>query len=133
MTNQGQTPGTPVANPQAALPGSEIIRQGIENLKAHNEQANSELTEILANMRSQLGASFAALPQLQPQGQPDDLQVRRLLLHNSQWASEVITAAALKAEFKEQIGELARAILVEAGMYPATTSPTDDYDGDAAE
>lgn len=130
MTNQGQTPGPPVANPQAALPGSEIIQQGIENLKAHNERANSELTEILASMRAQLGASFAVLPQLPPQGQPDDLQVQRLLLHNSQWASEVIMAAALKAEFKEQVGKMARAILVAEGIYPATSPPIDDGDAD---
>lgn len=130
MTNSGQTPDPPVANPQAALPGAEIIQQGIENLKAHNEQANSELTDILARMRSQLGAFFTALPQLQPQGQPDDLQVRRIVLQSSQWASEVIMAAALKEEFKEQVGGLARAILVDAGMYPTVPQPIDDVDAD---
>lgn len=126
MTNSEQPTALPEANPQAVAPGSEIIRQGIENLKTHNDRANSELTDILANMRSKLGSSFGEFPQLPQQGQPDDLQSQRILLQGSQWASEVIMAAALKEEFKEQVGKLARAVLVEEGMYPAAPEPSSD-------
>jgi hypothetical protein len=106
--------------------GSEIIQQGIDNLREQNARANGELTDILANMRANLGVPFGAIPQQSANGSPDDLQQKRIELSGSQWASEVIMAAAVKDEFKEQIGELARAILIAADMYPAATEPNDN-------
>ena len=109
MSNGDTQPAQPIPT------GMEILRTGIDNLRATNERANNELTATLAQMRENLQLPYASpvLPTA-----PDDVQYQRLLLHNSQWVSEVVMAAVLNDEFKQQTGDRAREILVEQGMFP---------------
>lgn len=113
---------------QAPLGGtSSIIQQGIEQLRAHNEQANAELTETLQDLREKVAAGYvpppATLPGTVPPGATDDFQYRRIILYGSQWNSEVVAAAALDETFKDETQERAQQILRDNGMLPEVTQP----------
>ena len=112
--------------PAVAAPGptSDIIRQGIANLQAHNETANAELNETLQDLRHNLAAG-AGVPIRTGVPLPtatEGFQRERLELTASQWASEVIAAGALDDTFKEEVGQRARAILADNDMIPADSS-----------
>ena len=109
----------------------QILQQGLDALKAGNEKANAELYSILGDLQAQLKTSFNATvggatpaSPAPPTGAADDVYYQRSMLYASQWASEVLTAAVLSDEFKQQTGDTARQILRENGMLP--TSPDVD-------
>lgn len=112
---------------QAPLGGtSSIIQQGIEQLRAHNEQANAELTESLQDLREKVAAGYvppSPIPGTVPPGATDDFQYRRIVLYASQWNSEVVAAAALDETFKDETQERAQQILRDNGMLPEVTEP----------
>lgn len=105
---------------------SQIIQQGINQLREHNEQANAELTETLQDLREKVQAGYTPpmpLPGAVPPGTTDDFQYRRILLYGSQWNSEVIAAAALDDTFKDETQARAQEILRENDMLPEVTQP----------
>ena len=111
-----------------AAPTSQIIQQGIEQLRQHNATANAELTETLQDLREKVEAGYqppSPVPNLgtPPPGTTDDFQYRRVLLYGSQWNSEVIAAAALDDTFQAEVQELARQILRDNDMLPDQTQP----------
>lgn len=101
-----------------------ILQQGIDNLQRHNSQANADLTETLQDMREKLQAPYvpSTLPgSVYPINPQDDFQYKRIVLYGSQWASEVIAAAALDENFKTETAERAKTVLRANGMLPAAT------------
>ena len=119
--SSGSADANPETGPEVAT--SQIIQQGIDNLRAHNEQANAELTETLQDLRDKVAAGYQPPmpipnPGDLPPGTTDDFQYRRVLLYGSQWNSEVIAAAALDDTFKEETQERARQILRDNDMLP---------------
>jgi len=122
--SESDAAGQPPMPPQIPTnAGSAIIQQGIANLKAHNETANAELSETLQDLREKVAAGYdtplpSPIPDPPAGTGPDDFQYRRTVLWGSQWASEVIAAAALDQDFQDETGDKAKAILREAGMLP---------------
>lgn len=117
----------------------QILQQGLDSLKAGNEKANAELYSILGDLQAQLKTSFNAsalgVPPTTPETPPgvaDDVYYKRSMLYASQWASEVLTAAVLSEEFKQQTSDTARQILRENGMLPPAQGETlPDTEGSA--
>jgi len=108
-------------------PSIAILQQGIESLRQSNAQANADLSATLNDLRERLQTSYSqtAFPTNNPPAVEvgDDLYAKRSALYASQWASEVITAAALDETYKDKIQETARQVLQENGMLPPDTDP----------
>ncbi len=115
----GQTGPNPV-------PSSQIIQQRIDQMRAQNDVANTQLNEQLQQMRENLnlpGTPAGGSPTAPPPVASDDILTQRVLLASSTWGSEVIFAAALDEEFKEQTAQRAREILVDRGILPPNVDP----------
>ncbi len=119
---------------EESSPTSEIIRQGIEQLKAHNAKANADLTAQLQDLRDKISAGYntptTTFPDPLPSSAPDAYTYNRIVLWASQWNSEVVAAAALNEEFRNETGEKAKQILRDAGMLPP--EPEEPAEGDTA-
>lgn len=118
----------PVQTPPTTTVNTDLLQQGVEQLKANNLKANEELAVQLNDLRNGMVAQQQGQPLPGPQPVPnytavDDFQYRRTALYTSQWASEVVAAAVLDEAFKNEVGEKAKVILREKGLLPAL--PTD--------
>ena len=108
---------------------AQILQQGIDNLRMHNAKANEDMNTLLQDMREQIQANYNSIKLTSPAVPPQndlpnsaDVQYKRSLLWQSQWAYEVITAAAMDAEFQQTTQTQAQQIL-QASM-TATEIPT---------
>ena len=115
------------------IPSSrQIIQQRIDSMRQQNDIANTSLDETLQQMREQLNLGQSWTPPTGPPVPVDNVLLDRLTLSNSQWASQVIYAAALDEEFKEQTGQRAREILIANNIptaevpVPEGEAPSDD-------
>ena len=114
---------------QPAVPNAsgDIIRGAIAQQREQSAKANVDLETTLEELRRGvvMQQHGAAIP-VTPAAPVDDLAYQRLQLHASNWTSELVYAALLDDDFKQEIGDRAHQILIDQEIIPPDPEPSDE-------
>ena len=111
--------------PAATNASADIIRGAIAQQREQSAKANGDLETTLEELRrGVIRQQHGAATFVAPAGTVDDTAYRRLQLHASNWTSELVYAALLDDDFKQEIGDRAHQILLDQEIIPPDPEPS---------